>query len=91
MKFFYLDISRNSQELSRVHLDNCPYIPPMINRSYLGPFNNAKEALRKAKERKRNVATCPHCSEKEFKSVAYFTTGVFEEHKWENKISESYI
>ena len=84
MKFFYLDISRNSQEVSKVHLDGCPHIPPMVNRSYLGPFNNAKEALRKAKERKRNVAACPHCSEKELKSVAHFTSVGFEEYRWEN-------
>ena len=76
-------------EVSKVHLDNCPYIPPMINRSYLGPFNNAKEALRKAKERRRNVVPCPHCSEKELKSVAYFTSVGFDQHKRENKIPET--
>lgn len=86
MKFFYLDISRNSLEVSKVHMDGCPHIPPMINRSYLGPFNNAKEALRKARERRRNVAACPYCSEKELKSVAYFTSAGFDENNHEKKI-----
>lgn len=91
MKFFYLDISRSSSEVSKVHMGDCPHIPPMINRSYLGPFNNAKEALRKARERKRNVAACPHCSEKELNSVAHFTSDGFDEHRRAKNLPETCI
>jgi len=70
MKFFYLDITRN--EMSAVHVSDCPKLPPMLNRSYLGPFNNALEALRNAKTRKKNVIACEECCKKETKTVAYF-------------------
>lgn len=80
MKFFYLGLSNLASEVNEVHLEDCPQIPPMLNRSYLGPFNNAKEALRKAKEIIKNVSACPQCCQKEMSSVAFFTpVGIEEE------------
>ena len=72
MKFFYLDISRKTSEMSAVHMSDCPNLPPMLDRSYLGPFNNALEALRNAKARKKNVTVCEECCRKEIKTVTYF-------------------
>lgn len=72
MKFFYLDITRKTSEMSAVHVSDCPNLPPMLNRSYLGPFNNALEALRNAKARKKNVTVCEECCKKETKTVTYF-------------------
>lgn len=89
MKFFYLDISRNSSQVSQVHIHECSHIPPMLYRSYLGPFNNAKEALRKARERKKNVAVCPQCCENVMNSVAYFTSATLEEYEGERNSGKS--
>ena len=73
MKFFYLGITKNPLEISEVHLKDCPHLPPMLHRTYLGPFNNAKEALRSARERKKNVTTCVKCCGNKMHSVAVFT------------------
>ena len=72
MNFFYIGINGNPSEVSKVHADDCPEIPPMFYRSYLGPFNNAREALRKARERKKNVAPCIECCHHRLNSVAVF-------------------
>ncbi|MEX2595140.1 MAG: hypothetical protein WD426_20415 [Anditalea sp.] len=72
MKFFYLGISKNPLEVSEVHRNNCPQLPSMLNRTYLGSFNNAKEALRNAKGKKENVTICSECCQKEMSSVAFF-------------------
>lgn len=72
MKFFYLGISQDPLEVGEVHKNNCSQLPPMLNRTYLGPFNNAKEALRNAKEKKKNVTACSKCCEEEMVSVAVF-------------------
>jgi len=72
MNFFYIGISRNSSEVTKIHADDCPSIPPMLYRSYLGPFNNAREAMRKARERKKNVVPCVECCRDKLNSVAVF-------------------
>lgn len=72
MKFFYLEITRDPSDVSEVHEQNCPSIPS-VEKTYLGPFNNAKEALRKALEKKENVALCPKCCSSEDTSVAFFS------------------
>jgi hypothetical protein len=73
MKFFYLGITRDPFDTSKVHEQNCPFIPSMAERSYLGPFNNGKEALRKAVELKKNVVVCPECCGKKATSISFFS------------------
>jgi len=73
MKFFYLGITKNPSEISEVHEKDCPNIPPMVSRTYLGPFNNAGEALRTALERKKNVVTCSECCQTKMNSIAFFS------------------
>lgn len=80
MKFFYLGISMNPEEVSEVHEQNCPSMPPMIKRTYLGPFNNAKEALRNATEIKNNVTTCTTCCPSALDSVSFFSSLSLNEH-----------
>ena len=80
MKFFYLDITRDPSEASEIHERDCPNIPPMANRTYLGPFNNAMEALRTALQRKKNVVTCSKCCRTKLKSIASFSMAGMEEH-----------
>lgn len=74
MKFFYLSITKNPIDVSEVHEQNCPLIPSMAERTYLGPFNNGKEALRRAAERKKHVAACPECCGSTSAPVAFFST-----------------
>lgn len=71
MKFFYLGITKNPFDTSEVHEQNCPSIPSMAERSYLGPFNNGREAMRKAVERKKNVAVCPECCGGEVTPISF--------------------
>ena len=61
MKFFYLSSVPNSENLFEVHDKECEMIPDSINRDYLGPFNNGKEALRKAIQLKSESTLCPKC------------------------------
>ena len=80
MKFFYLSITKNPSEASEVHDQNCTTLPSMAERSYLGPFNNGKEALRKAAERKKNVVACTECCGGEPASISFFSHLSLEEH-----------
>lgn len=80
MKFFYLELTRNPAEISEVHEQNCPSIPPIVERTYLGPFNNSYEALRKAMEHKKNVKPCPICCKTKAPSVAFFSYASLQEH-----------
>ena len=73
MKFFYVGITKNPFDTSEVHERNCPSIPSMAERSYLGPFNNGKEALRKAIQLKKNVAVCPECCGAKAPSISFFS------------------
>lgn len=73
MKFFYLSITRDPSEESEVHTQDCPSLPPMEGRSYLGPFNNASEALRNATEKKGYVTLCPRCCKNKKSAVVFFS------------------
>jgi len=79
MKFFYLSITKNPFDVSEVHEQECPSIPSMTDRTYLGPFNNGKEALRKAAERKKNVMACPECCGSKSLSVSFFSDASLKE------------
>jgi len=61
MKFFYLSSVSNTEGFYQVHERDCPKIPDLLERDYLGPFNNGEEALRKAKRMKPDVITCSNC------------------------------
>jgi len=80
MKFFYLSITKNPFDVSEIHEQNCPSIPPMSERTYLGPFNNGQEALRTAAERKKNVVVCTECCGSKSAPVAFFSTLSLAEH-----------
>ena len=80
MKFFYLNITKNPFDVSEVHEQNCPSIPSMTERTYLGPFNNGQEALRKAAERKKNVVACTECCGSKMAPVSFFSNFSLEEH-----------
>lgn len=61
MKFFYLSSLPSKDSNYEVHDKDCPLIPDPINRDYLGPFNNGREAMRKALTLKSSVVLCNQC------------------------------
>ena len=66
MKFFYLSSNPNELGLFLVHDKECSSIPDAIDRDYLGPFNNGKEALRKALTINPKSACCELCCKASF-------------------------
>jgi hypothetical protein len=61
MKFFYLSTKCNSQDEFEIHDRECPNLPPILDRDYLGPFNNGLEALRKALKVNKKSCLCEEC------------------------------
>jgi len=61
MKFFYLASKTTPFGKYEVHERECALLPEAIDRTYLGPFNNGLEALRRAKEMNSNVTLCSIC------------------------------
>lgn len=62
MKFFYIATKPNNQGEFLIHSKNCPYLPDVLERDYLGPFNSGIEALRVAQTNNPKAACCEHCT-----------------------------
>ncbi len=69
MKFFYLSSKPNNDGLFEIHDRECEMIPDALNRDYLGPFNNGKEAMRKAKGMNDSACLCRSCCNETFQAV----------------------
>ncbi|ERM82063.1 hypothetical protein P872_08780 [Rhodonellum psychrophilum GCM71 = DSM 17998] len=65
MKFFYLSTKSNLIDKNEVHDRDCPKLPGIFDRDYLGPFNNEQEALRKAIILHPESQLCEVCCKKE--------------------------
>ena len=63
MKFFYIAEEKSIEGTREIHVQDCPNIPDMLNRKYLGPFNNHKEALRSVLKLDPFALCCPICCE----------------------------
>ncbi|MDN3670060.1 hypothetical protein QWY93_12070 [Echinicola jeungdonensis] len=61
MIFFYLTNFHQKEGVHEIHAQGCPQMPGMLELTYLGPFNNPEEAVRKAKVKYDEVKTCPEC------------------------------
>jgi len=61
MKFFYIAETLSASGFKEVHDQDCPVIPDMLNRKYLGPFNNPAEALRRIKHTDPSAVCCNIC------------------------------
>ena len=68
MKFFYLSSRSNAAGYCEVHEKECALIPDALERDYLGPFNNGREALRKAVSIKPNAVCCEACCKPAFQA-----------------------
>lgn len=69
MKFFYLSSKPNTGGKFEVHDRECEHLPNALDRDYLGPFNNGKEAMRKAESLKTEVCVCPTCCVSNFQVI----------------------
>jgi hypothetical protein len=69
MKFFYLSSKVNPDGHYEVHEKECPHLPGPLDRDYLGPFNNGREALRKAESIKPGAVCCENCCKPSFQAM----------------------
>jgi hypothetical protein len=69
MKFFYLSSKANSKGDFEIHEKECEFIPGALDRDYLGPFNNGREALRKAMSMKSTAVCCESCCKSTFSAI----------------------
>ncbi len=74
MKFFYLATKNNNQDQFEIHDRECPKIPNILERDYLGPFNNSMEALRYAKMMNPKAAICKNCCREVHRQTLIFST-----------------
>jgi hypothetical protein len=60
MKYY---VNKNKQKTGEheVHNIDCPYLPDVENRMYLGDFSNCKDAVREAKKHYDDVDGCYYC------------------------------
>lgn len=68
MKFFYLSSKPNRLGQFEIHEKDCLDIPDAIDRDYLGPFNNGREALRKASLSVKDSICCEKCCKTNFEA-----------------------
>lgn len=68
MKFFYLSSKPNTAGKFEIHDRECELLPIACDRDYLGPYNNTKEAMRKAETLKSGICVCPICCVSNFES-----------------------
>jgi hypothetical protein len=61
MKYFYMTSDNDSSNTRVIHERDCQLIPSIYDRNYLGPFNTAHEALRRASQKHENLSICPEC------------------------------
>ena len=62
LKNYYVNKNAQPTGEHEVHAEDCPYMPHIQNRQYLGCFDNCKEALKKAKDYYNNVDGCYYCA-----------------------------
>lgn len=63
MKHYYVNKNAQSDGYHEVHNDECTRLPDVLNREYLGYFNNCKDGVAKAKTIYSNSDGCAYCSQ----------------------------
>lgn len=69
MNFFYLSSFPNAQGDHLIHDKNCPDLPDPLDRDYIGPFNNGREAMRKAIVNQERSVCCEKCCNSSFEAT----------------------
>lgn len=62
MAYYYVNQNAQSNGDHEVHRDPCSWMPDAANRTYLGSFDNCRDAVRAAKSHYTQVNGCIHCS-----------------------------
>ena len=62
MSSYYVRIKPQLNGTNAIHKDDCPFLPSIENRIYLGEFNNCTDAVREARMNFPQVSGCPFCS-----------------------------
>ena len=62
MARYYVNTNAQSTGEHEVHKDGCHRMPEPQNRTYLGYFSDAKEAVREARRYFANVDGCYYCA-----------------------------
>lgn len=62
-KHYYVNKNKQNNGDNEVHKEECKWIPDVLNREYLGYFDNCRDAVRKAREKGYNANGCYYCSE----------------------------
>jgi hypothetical protein len=60
MALYYVNNRAQENGDHEVHKTGCAWMPE--DRTYLGDFNNCRDAVRKAKEKYARADGCAHCS-----------------------------
>ncbi|HUX95077.1 MAG TPA: hypothetical protein VMV47_05030 [Bacteroidales bacterium] len=62
MSFYYVRIKPQLNGTNAVHKEDCPFLPDIENRIYLGEFISCDEAIWRAKLHFPDVSPCYFCS-----------------------------
>lgn len=61
MAIYYVNQNAQTGGEHEVHKSDCSYLPKEENRTYLGTFDNCKDAVKEAKKYYSNVDGCYYC------------------------------
>jgi hypothetical protein len=62
MASYYANKNSQSNGDHEVHKSDCSFLPKVENRTYLGEFDNCKDAVKEAKKTYDDVNGCYYCS-----------------------------
>ena len=64
MKGYYFNNIVDVNGRNEIHAEDSPYLPPSLNRTYIGDFSNCDDALQRAKSQypEKSFVCCPLCS-----------------------------
>ncbi|WP_275555924.1 hypothetical protein [Mixta sp. Marseille-Q2659] len=60
-KFYYVNKSANSSRIQLVHTGDCPLLPALENRTFLGTFYAPLDAIKQAKKFHPQATGCERC------------------------------
>lgn len=62
MATYYVNDNAQSNGDHEVHTSTCSFVPSVANRTYLGVFDNCKDAVKEAKKKYTKTNGCKSCS-----------------------------
>lgn len=64
MKHYYFNNYVGAHGRHEIHAEDCPFLPYLYGRTYIGDFSNCNDALQRAKalHPEKSFVCCPLCS-----------------------------